>query len=60
MVGAQPRSGAFRKDAHMSTASIKAHHPELSPATLVRMTIEACRLAKEAAGALLPRPLVTD
>jgi len=35
----------------MSTASIKSPKPELSSATLVKMTIEACRLAKEAAGA---------
>jgi phosphate transport system protein len=35
----------------MSTASVKTPESELSPATLIEMTIEACRLAKEAAGA---------
>ena len=35
----------------MSTSSIKTPAWGLSPATLMQMTIEACRLAKEAAGA---------
>jgi phosphate transport system protein len=35
----------------MSTASVKNAAPEPSYAHLVRLTIEACRLAKEAAGA---------
>jgi hypothetical protein len=35
----------------MSTASVKTPEPSLSPAALIQMTIEACRLAKEAAGA---------
>jgi phosphate transport system protein len=35
----------------MSTASVKTPESDLSPAALIQMTIEACRLAKEAAGA---------
>ncbi len=40
-----------RRNARMSTATIKTPEPQPSYSHLVKRTIEACRLAKEAAGA---------
>ena len=40
-----------RREAQMSTAAIKSPDPEPSHSHLVKRTIEACHLAKEAAGA---------
>ena len=41
----------LRKDVHMSTASMKLSEVEPAYTHLVKLTVEACRLAKEAASA---------
>ena len=52
-IGARSRvvAASLRRNALMSTASVNSPTPEPAHAHLVRRTIEACRLAKEAAGA---------
>src|SRR5713226_10625896 len=49
-IGARPTSGRPPRDVRMSTAPIKGPEPEPSYSHLVKRTIEACRVAKEAAG----------
>jgi len=48
-IGARPTSGRPPRDVRMSTAPIKGPEPEPSYSHLVKRTIEACRVAKEAA-----------
>src|ERR1700751_4761910 len=49
--GARPKAGPPRRKPRMSTATVKSLPPEPAYGHLVRLTVQACQVAREAAGA---------